>query len=65
MEIKEMKLQQMQPIEITYNSKKDEVESRCGYFWELIELPECMLKYHLNINMLIPQNRHLLKSRIS
>ena len=39
-EIKDMSLQQMQPIEITYNDEISGLETRCGYFWDLVELPE-------------------------
>lgn len=43
-DIKKMKLRQMQHIEVRYIKENGELETRCGYFWELRELPPGMTK---------------------
>ncbi|MCK4730019.1 MAG: hypothetical protein KAT28_01750 [Candidatus Aenigmarchaeota archaeon] len=60
-EIKSMNLQQMQPIEITYNSEKDGVETRCGYFWGLVELPERMSEIPLEYKHAYPTEPPFIK----
>ncbi len=60
-EIKDMKLQQMQPIEITYNSEKGRTETRCGYFWGLVELPEGMSKIPLEYKHAYPTEPPFIK----